>query len=393
MGKNLEESAREIKHMGASRRDGNHGNGIGYMGVDWRGTPSPPSIKPNDSLMFCDLRDCIFDELDFSMVEFLGCRLNGTSFQGATLRETQFIGCFSSRHLSPTDFRNCLWNDVVVVDSHLHCLSDQSLSASWYWSPEVAQTTLGTLSERSDVRCEAAARLGTLGDPVVAHTLACLLSDNEWEVRLAALIALGELYNKRFPQRGEVLLEWMFLCLGDKHSIVRQTAGELVATLSPPDKALLVSIGRMMAHSSEEQLAGLRAAVELCRIDDRYSRLVDLEMVKSLFSSEVSEVRSEGLHLLGILDDPSTTPWLLAGLSDPMSTVRVAALSAIKLLAEPPPASTVTPLLNDPDEDVRIEALYALGQIGNFDPQDVALALSDSSAAVRRLAQKLLAGK
>jgi HEAT repeats/Pentapeptide repeats (8 copies)/HEAT repeat len=379
--------------MNTPRVDENHGNGIRYMGVDWRGTPSPPPIKPNDSLLFCDLRDCILDELDLSMVEFLGCRLNGTSFQGATLRETQFIGCFSSHHFSPTDFRSSLWDDVVVVDSHLHYLSDQSLSAIWYWSPEVAQAASGTLSERSDVRYDAAVRLGTLGDPVAAPVLACLLADNEWEVRLVSLKALGQLYHKRFPQRGEVLLEWMFLCLGDKHSIVRQTVGQLVVTLSPPDKVLLVSIGRMMAHSSEEQLAGLRAAVELCRLDDDYSRLVDLEMVKSLLLSEVSEVRSESLHLLGILDDPSTTPWILAGLSDPASTVRVAALSAIKLLSEPPPPNNVTPLLNDPDEDVRIEAIYALGQIGNFDPQDVELALSDPSAEVRRLAQKLLEGK
>lgn len=297
----MEESVRGIEHMNTARRNGTYGKWIQYVGVDWRDRPSPPPIRPNDSLMFCDLRGCVLGELDLSRVAFRGCRLNGTSFQGATLRETQFVGCFSSPHGSPTDFRNCLWNDVVVVESHLHSLSDQDRSAFWHWSAETAEVASGTLSARSDVRSDATVRLGTLGDPVVVPILACLLADNEWEVRSVALKALGKLCQKKFSHKGDELLGWIFLCLGDKHSVVRQTAGELIEILSPSKKVLLVSIGRMTSPVVEEQLSGLRAAAELCRFDDNYSRLVDLGMVESLLSSGEAEVRSESLHLLGML--------------------------------------------------------------------------------------------
>ena len=195
-----------------------------------------------------------------------------------------------------------------------------------------------------------------------------------------------------------MLMEWMFLCLGDQHPIVRQRAGALVERLSPSDDVLLVSVRRMMAHAVQEQLGGLRAAVELCRVNDlsrlgkNYSRLVDLKTLQSLLSSEVPEVRIECLHLLGMLDDPTLIPWLLKGLSDPVPAVRVAGLRAIKLLSDPPDAGAIIPLLTDPDEEVRVEALFTLGQIGDFDPKAVEVALSDHSAEVRRLAQKLLEG-
>ncbi len=52
-----------------------------YIGMDWQSKQHPFAIAPNDSLICCDLRGCIFDKLDLSGCEFFGCRLNGTSFR------------------------------------------------------------------------------------------------------------------------------------------------------------------------------------------------------------------------------------------------------------------------------------------------------------------------
>lgn len=52
-----------------------------HIGVDFRGNSSPLPIQPKDFVLFSDLRDCKLDGLDLCEVEFLGCRLNGTSFQ------------------------------------------------------------------------------------------------------------------------------------------------------------------------------------------------------------------------------------------------------------------------------------------------------------------------
>ncbi|HAA28716.1 MAG TPA: hypothetical protein DCE56_14810 [Cyanobacteria bacterium UBA8553] len=278
-----------------------------YRGINWYGVREPLPIKPEDSLICCDLRNCNFNGLDLSMVEFFGCRLNGTSFQGATMRGTKFIGCFSAHNAQPTDFRNSIWQEVFVVDSHLNYLSDQNLSDSWLWPAEVAAAATETLSERNDVRYQAASKLGDLDNPVIAPILACLLTDKEWDVRTLALEVLGKLRHKQFPCSDHALLEWMFLSLGDSHSIVRQTAIELVETLSPPDDVLRPSIERMRASSSEQRREGVLAAIELCELDGRYSRLLDRNTLESLLvGDESSEVRSQCAYLLEILNDQST---------------------------------------------------------------------------------------
>jgi hypothetical protein len=277
-----------------------------YRGINWHGVREPLPIKPEDSLICCDLRNCNFNGLDLSRVEFLGCRLNGTSFQGATLRETKFIGCFSADNLPPTDFRNFIWQEVSIVDSHLNHLSDHNLFDASLWPAEAVAAATETLSERNDVRYEAATKLGDLDNPVVAPILGCLLADKEWDVRSIALEVLGKLRHKQFPYGDQALLEWMFLSLGDSHSIVRQTAIELVETLSPPEDVLRPSIERMRASSSEERLEGLLAAIELCELDDRYSHLLDRKTLQLLLSDEVLEIRSKSAYLLEMLDEQTT---------------------------------------------------------------------------------------
>lgn len=290
--------------MDTLKGDSRHKNP--YRGINWHGVREPLPIKPEDSLICCDLRNCILDGLDLSMVEFFGCRLNGTSFRGATLRKTKFIGCFSADNLQPTDFINSIWQEVSVVGSHLNHLSNQNLFDTSLWSAEAVAAATETLSERNDVRYEAATKLEELDNPVVAPILGCLLADKEWDVRSIALEVLGKLRHEQFSYGDQTLLEWMFLSLGDSHSIVRQTAIELVETLSPPEEVLRPSIERMRASSSEERFEGLLAAIELCELDDRYSHLLDRKTLQLLLSDKVPEIHSKSDYLLEILDEQAT---------------------------------------------------------------------------------------
>jgi len=292
-----------------------------YLEMDWQSKQHLFAIEPNDSLICCDLRGCIFDKLDLSGCEFFGCRLNGTSFQGATLHETKFIGCFSDEGSRPTDVRNTIAGSVSLVGSHINFLSEEPQpdfqNSFWgddltlgdfgdflRWPSEVAKAAADTLSERNDVRYNATVKLGELDNPVVAPLLGCLLADKEWDVRAIALEVLGKLRDQEFWYGDGVLLELMFLCLGDKHSIVRQTAAELVETISPPEGVLLTSINRMVVGTSdEERLAGLLAVIELCQLDDNYVDLLDREVIDSLLLKEGSEIRSESSRLLEIIGD------------------------------------------------------------------------------------------
>ncbi|MEG4804908.1 HEAT repeat domain-containing protein [Microcoleus sp. ARI1-B5] len=293
-----------------------------YLEMDWQSKQHLFAIEPNDSLICCDLRGCIFDKLDLSGCEFFGCRLNGTSFQGATLYETKFIGCFSDEGDRPTDFSNAIATNVSVEDCHINFLSKEhqpnfhnsfwdddliladSIPQVMKWPAEVAKAAADTLSEGNDVRYNAAVKLGELDNPVVALLLGCLLADKEWDVRAIALEVLGKLRHQEFRYGDGVLLELMFLCLGDKHSIVRQTAAELVETISPPERVLLTSINRMVVGTSdEERLAGLRAVIELCQLDDNYVDLLDREVIDALLLKEGSEIRSESSRLLEIIGD------------------------------------------------------------------------------------------
>ncbi|MEG4235868.1 HEAT repeat domain-containing protein [Microcoleus sp. Pol11C3] len=176
-------------------------------------------------MSFCDLRNCSLEGLDLSMVEFFGCRLNSTLFKGANLHKARFSGCFSSDDYTPTDFSGAISKDVSVVDSHLHYQADEFIGEFDYiddnfwmggspeskWPDVVAAAATETLSDRNDVRYNAAAKLGDLDNPIVAPILACLLADDEWDVRSIALETLGNLRHQEFPQGDNILLHWMFL--------------------------------------------------------------------------------------------------------------------------------------------------------------------------------------
>jgi hypothetical protein len=344
-----------------------------YRGKNWQGMSYPVSLKPHDTVICCDLRNTQLDGLDLSGVKFFGCRLNGTSFRGATLRGTRFIGCFSSDEGPAPEFSDSIREDIFVIDSHINFSDPRLTDPLWgddlrvddskqkhrieKWPEKVATAATQTLSERNDTRYDAAIALGELDNPVVAPLLGTLLADPEWDVRSIALKVLANLRHQEFPQGDRTLLEWMFLRLGDDHSIVRQKAVKLVEKISPPDEVLVDAISEIMASSleeqregldsviqfcqvdekyghllkqldpvllpvihrqmradsSEENLAGLYAAIDLCELDDRYFHLLEEKTIKALRSSTDVKVSEQAGDLWAILEDADSLPNLLPG--------------------------------------------------------------------------------
>lgn len=354
-----------------------------FSGAVWSDDASRPSLRPGDSVLFCDLQRASFDGADLSGVEFVGCRLDGASFQHTVLRGARIVACFSADDRPPVDFRGAVWDDAVVVDSHLHALADRAPTDDWRWPAEVAAAAASTLAARNDHRYEACKRLGVLGDQRPFGIVARLLSDREWEVRSIAIDTLGRLYRRTDGHVDRALLELLFLRLGDEHSLVRQSARRLIRVLAPPEEVLLQSsIGRLAAPNARDRLEGLLACGELVRADHAFARRVDRDARDRLVTDDDETVRAEAVHLLGVLDDGRAAIWARA-LADGAPAVRVEALKAIRLLSAPPEVSTVVPLLRDPDEAVRLETLYTIGQLGGVDLATLEPALSDPSADVR----------
>ncbi|MGB0385690.1 MAG: HEAT repeat domain-containing protein [Ardenticatenaceae bacterium] len=404
----------EAKARGSSTLNGMHLRpskrsdtaGTCYMGLDWRGLSSSLPIQPNETLIFCDLRGAVFDDLDLSSVEFFGCRLDGTSFRAAHLHEVRFIGCFSSEQSPPTDFRGTVWQDSYAIECHLNVAkhsdlergASQEVPSFCEWPTLVVEAANQTLSESHKVREQAVILLGKLGNPVVAPYLANLLLDDHWKVRVATVHALAQLCDHvTFFYRDQVLLKWLFLALGDKHPKVRHTTRRLIKKLQPSSEILRFSIQRMSAQESEQKLAGLYAAAELCKLNqleresgDDSRRWVILQVHK-LLEDESAKVREAALSLLKMMDDQSTVDWVLERLSDPVARVRAQAIRTLGWIAGAASANHIAPLLSDPDEEVRTRTLYTLRNVGQLQPNHVAEVLADESPAVRRVARELLA--
>lgn len=351
-------------------------------GADWRRLQAPP-LRPGGSVRFSDLRDCRFDGMDLTSAEFVGCALNGASFRHADLSGAVLAGCFAADDAAPVDLEGASRDGLGVPESHL---PGGGLDACW--SPEAAAAALRMLSDDTSTRYRACGEIATAGDRRAALFTALLLADDAWEVRAAALDAIEALHGET-SAHAPALLEWVFLRLGDPEPAVRQTAVSLLKTMAPGDDALRRSVGRMRSADPSERRDGVRAAIELARVNGRHDQLIDEQLVVALIEDPDAEVRTEAAYLIGVLGHSAPAPWRRA-LADQDPRVRVRALQGLRLLEEAPPADLLVPLLRDEEERVRMEALYTLGQFGITDEQVLEASLHDPSEVVRATAEQLL---
>jgi Pentapeptide repeats (8 copies) len=273
-----------------------------YRGIDGR------IIHPDDSVRFCHLRDANFKGVDLTGVEFLGCRFNGASFIEADLTDAKFIGCFIGDDYDPMYLEEETASKASFIDCYLpyHAVLG-SMTEPKHWSKDTVNAATKMFSPNNGMRNDGVKALKEIDNPIVAPFLASCLIDGEWDVVQLTLEALISLRHESFPHHDREILGWMMFCLGHEHSVVRDEMVDIVERLKPDDELLIPVLNQIKSIKPSKQLAGLRSAYKLYRLDLNYLRLLDVSRLNELFYSPCSEVHDECSKLLYTMDVPLPT--------------------------------------------------------------------------------------
>jgi len=182
--------------------------------------------------------------------------------------------------------------------------------------------------------------------------VAPLIHDPSVEVRAEATAAVG-----RLGDEDAAML--LFELLGDESELIQESAMGALARLSPARVVplLLQSLG------SGDLNVRIRAAETLGLVRDPSAA----PALMALAEDPRESVRRAALKALGEIDAPGVADRLRRGLGDESSLVRQQAVLSLGKLEEPEAARQLLPLLDDPDPKMRFVALRALGQIRNPD--------------------------
>ena len=179
----------------------------------------------------------------------------------------------------------------------------------------------------SQRRCQAAARaLGKIGDERAVEPLAKALELNSYEVRRAAVIALGKF--------GELAMEPLIKALGDENYEVRLAA------------------------------AGVLGAISDSRAVEPLSKMLNLRYPKSYMDGEWS-VRRKAAEALGEIGDSHAVEPLIKALGDEHNKVRIAAAKALGDIGDPRAVEPLIKALEDKANHVRDAAKEALRKLGH----------------------------
>ena len=179
----------------------------------------------------------------------------------------------------------------------------------------------------SQRRCQAAARaLGKIGDERAVEPLAKALELNSYEVRRAAVIALGKF--------GELAMEPLIKALGDENYEVRLAA------------------------------AGVLGAISDSRAVEPLSKMLNLRYPKRYMDGEWS-VRRKAAEALGEIGDSHAVEPLIKALGDEHNKVRIAAAKALGDIGDPRAVEPLIKALEDKANHVRDAAKKALRKLGH----------------------------
>jgi hypothetical protein len=183
------------------------------------------------------------------------------------------------------------------------------------------------------------------GTQTRVDALTARLGHQEWEVRVAAVRALGAL---GMPAPTGPLLK----ALGDEHDAVRAAAARALGKLG--------------------------------------ERVPTQPLVDALHDPCWS-VRAAAVQALGKMGARAPIPPLVEAITDEDETVRAAATQALGEMGERASIDALVLALHDPTWSVREAAALALGQMGRRAPaQELQVAFQDKDAAVRQAAQAAL---
>jgi HEAT repeat protein len=231
---------------------------------------------------------------------------------------------------------------------------------------------------------EDAVRQGTLrclawiAPPAAIELVAPLIHDPATEVRAEAVAAVG-----RLGDEDAAML--LFELLADESERIQESARDALAHL-PKERVLPMLL---QALKSGDAQVRVRAAETLGLLHEP-----DTAPALIILSQDPREsVRGAAVKALGEIDAPGVPDRLRAALRDESSQVRQQAVVSLGKRAEAETAPDLVPLLDDADPKLRFAAIRALGQIGNPEAVERLIpVLSDARKELRFAAVEALGG-
>jgi HEAT repeat protein len=200
----------------------------------------------------------------------------------------------------------------------------------------------------AEVRAEAAAAIGRLGDESAAPLLFAMLGDESELIQESAMGALARMSSAR-------VAPLLLRALGDADVGVRVRAAETLGLLRDPATA-----PALIALSRDPREAVRRAAIKaLGEIDA--PGVPDL--LRAALLDDSSLVRQQAVVSLGKREDPDTAGALLPLLDDADPKMRFVALQALGRLRNAEVVPRVLPFLGDARKELRFAAVEALGDM------------------------------
>lgn len=196
------------------------------------------------------------------------------------------------------------------------------------------------------VRC-----LAWIAPPRGIDLVAPLIHDPAPEVRAEAAAAIGRLGD------AEDAAMLLFELLGDESELIQESAMGALSRMSPERVLPLL----LQALNSAETQVRIRAAetLGLLRVPDTAPALINLS------KDPRENVRRAAIKALGDIGAAGVGDLLRAALLDESSLVRQQAVLSLGRLEDTETARDLLPLLDDPDPKMRFVTLRALGQIRN----------------------------
>ena len=254
--------------------------------------------------------------------------------------------------------------------------------------------------DSSSKRREAAAELGSLGDPAAVAALSDTLDDPDSSVRLAAAFALQRLGD---PAAVPALID----ALDDGDPWVRLTAVEALAEIGDPRAAarLLAFIAIEPPEVTDENgLLQLHAFVAAVRAlgtlggADVVGRLLELASSGSTWTqqphycvNEVCDAITDTATAAVVAIGPAAIPALATAIGSPDSEIVLAAVAVLERLG-PPAVSTLAKAVGSSNSEVALAAVATLGRLGTPALDPLIAALGDKRSAVRVAAAEALGG-
>lgn len=204
--------------------------------------------------------------------------------------------------------------------------------------------------ERLTLRARICRVLGEVGDPLGGESVARLLEDPLWPVRVRAIEAVGRLSIEDAAER-------IVARLGDEEEMVRVAAvGALRGIGTTQLAAALDALAELYRHGNAEARCSVIESIGELPLDET-RRLVDQAL-----GDPNAEVRLHALRLVERRDPERWTERLIERMGDPETAVRTAAARALSAAPTPEAIEAMIDALTTADPELRAIATDVLAR-------------------------------